>query len=105
MPSPLPIAVPHALWPRERPEMIRKFIPKSKHIGLLSCPIPVRRRLIVAPVSAVSREGDLRPMDKGKTLRALKTQRSGLKQGASMPFTRTVPMLALAREALERFDT
>jgi hypothetical protein len=61
--------------------MIR-FIPKSKHIGLLSCSIPARRRLIVAPVSAVSREGDLRPMDKGKTLQALKTQRSGAQTGS-----------------------
>jgi hypothetical protein len=61
--------------------MIR-FIPKSKHIGLLSCSIPARRRLIVAPVSAVSREGDLRPMDKGKTLRALKLSVRGLKPGA-----------------------
>jgi hypothetical protein len=46
------------------------------------CPIPARRRLIVAARFAVSREGDLRPTDKGKTLRALKLSVQGLKPGA-----------------------
>ena len=48
---------------------------------------------------APSREGDLRPMGKRKTLQAYLSDRE-----LSMPFTRTVTMLALAREALERFD-
>ena len=59
-----------------------------------------RRLIVAAPISAVSREGDLRPMGKGKTLRAHVRDPS---QELSMPFTRTVTMLALAREALERF--
>jgi hypothetical protein len=33
------------------------------------------------PVSAVSREGDLRPMDRGKTLGALKLSVRGFKPG------------------------
>ena len=40
-------------------------------------------------------------MGKGKTLRACVRDSS---RELSMPFTRTVTMLALAREALERFD-
>jgi hypothetical protein len=48
----------------------------------------------------VSREGDLRPKAQGKTLRAYVRDPS---LELSMPFTRTVTMLALAREALERF--
>ena len=52
--------------------------------------------------SEVSREGDLRPMGNGKILPACTKAQNG---ELSMPFTRTVTMLALAREALERFNS
>src|SRR5262245_12425577 len=48
-----------------------------------------------------SRDGDLRPMVIGKTLPACAGAQN---RDLSMPFTRTVTMLALARESLERFD-
>jgi len=63
--------------------------------------VPAEGRLIVAaPTSAVSREGDLRPVGKEKTMPAYVRDSS---RELTMPFTRTVTMLALAREALERF--
>ena len=58
---------------------------------------------LTVTVSAVSREGDLLPMGKGKSLRAQLSVR-GSSRELSMTFKRTVTMLALAREALERFD-
>jgi hypothetical protein len=64
--------------------------------------VPAEGRLIVAaPTSAFSREGDLRHVGKEKTMRAYLLDSS---RELTMPLTRTVTMLALAREALERFD-
>ena len=59
------------------------------------------RLIVAAPTSAFSREGDLRHVGKEKTMRANVRDSS---RELTMPFTRTVTMLALAREALERFD-
>jgi hypothetical protein len=55
------------------------------------------------PVFTLSREGDLLLMGNAKNLRA-KIRVGDSNREQCMSFSRTVTMLALAREALERFD-